>query len=128
MNGGIELESELGQGTKTTFWIPFHKAHVKAGDVALIDSRPIPISPAKIRPERTGSGGLSGKQRLDRNAVRTDMKESLVRTQLHANSMVKSSLDIPTQISAPATQFTGDDASPLAVDRKDIHVLIVEDK
>ncbi len=53
MHGGITLESELGQGTKTTFWIPFHKAHTKANNVPLLN-----LKDGSMRPTR---GGLDGR-------------------------------------------------------------------
>ena len=42
MNGKIELESKLGQGTCARFWLPFKKAQGPSGEDALIDLSSIP--------------------------------------------------------------------------------------
>lgn len=42
MNGEIELESKLGQGTQARFWLPFKKAQGHANEDAVIDLSSIP--------------------------------------------------------------------------------------
>ncbi|KAK3114030.1 hypothetical protein LTR53_008069 [Teratosphaeriaceae sp. CCFEE 6253] len=42
MHGKISLESQLGVGTKATFWIPFHKAPNSGADSPMVDMGSIP--------------------------------------------------------------------------------------
>jgi hypothetical protein len=42
MNGQIELESKLGQGTRARFWLPFKKAQGHSNEDAVIDLSSIP--------------------------------------------------------------------------------------
>lgn len=77
MHGDISLDSQLGHGTKATFWIPFSKAAYREGDAesaVLLDMPPIPdrlqsdysisefsgtgtpTSPTRLGPQRANSG------------------------------------------------------------------------
>ena len=56
MRGEIKLESELGRGTKATFWIPFNKPQFTARNSPLIDLGAIPD---RLQSEMSVSGCAS---------------------------------------------------------------------
>ena len=119
MHGEIKLESELGQGTKTTFWIPFHKAHIEAGDFPLVDLGSAHWS---------ASGESSGRDSVSEDRSRINMAESLGHTPLSSKDMTASDSAVPPRLAKITTKAREDEISSLEIDRKDIHILVVEDK
>ena len=114
MHGEISLTSELGQGTTTTFWIPFNK-------LQSTKRRP-PLSNTNSAPERLWSdvtrrsGCLSAPQSVDgdlRNRTSFSRPNSQNRTSSERTSFEEGSSDEPVQEE---------------IDRNNTHVLIVEDK
>lgn len=61
MGGGIELESELDRGTRTTFWIFFHKPQLRAAVKSQSNLAPIPSS---LEPEPPMTEHRLGQQNL----------------------------------------------------------------
>ena len=114
MHGEISLTSELGQGTTTTFWIPFNKPQSTKRSPPLADKS---SAPERLRSGVTRrSGCLSAPQSVD-----GDLQD-------RASS---SRLDSLTRTSSERTSFEeGSSEEPLQeeIDRKNTHVLIVEDK
>ncbi|KAL9102922.1 MAG: hypothetical protein Q9163_001982 [Psora crenata] len=118
MQGGISLESELGRGTKATFWIPFNKPQFPSGDAPLIDLASIPD---RLRSEMSVSGCPS------------DMRSVSATTSLGA---ILDSAGLPIGNyhqggSGPgsiiASHLLPGDEGAEDIDRKKVHVLVVED-
>ena len=114
MHGEISLTSELGQGTTTTFWIPFNK-------LQSTKRRP-PLADTSSGPERLWadvkrrSGCLSARRSVDgdlQNRTSSSRPNSQTRTNSERTSFEESSSEEPVQEE---------------IDRKNTHVLIVEDK
>ena len=116
MHGEINLESELGRGTKATFWIPFSRPSFTDQASPLIGLDPIP---ARLRSEMSMSGGTSDRHNgtvsppisplPELDGLLVDQKSQ--RNSMHGSSASRSGEDISSE-----------------VDRKNIHVLVVEDK
>ena len=114
MHGEISLTSELGQGTTTTFWIPFNKSQST--------KRSPPIDDTSSAPERLWSdvtrrsGCLSAPQ-----SVVGDLQTRA--SSSHLNSQAQTG-------SEPTSSEEGSSEEPVQeeIDRKNTHVLIVEDK
>lgn len=127
MHGDIKLESELGQGTKTTFRIPFPKAHVDTGDLPLIE-----LGPEPSRPDREGRdsprSGVSNRQSACGDTLRAQLTEILTHTGSLPKNTSVSNLAVPHRDSNTVAVITDNEASIEKLDRKRIHVLVVEDK
>ena len=114
MRGEINLTSELGQGTTTTFWIPFNKPQSTERGSPFTDARPVPES---FRSEMTAYKCHSATQ-----SVNGDLQQNSI-TRSHLNSRTSTGF-------GSMSPKEGSNESPIqeVVDRKDVHVLIVEDK
>ena len=114
MHGEISLTSELGQGTTTTFWIPFNKPQSTNRSLPLADTS---SAPEKLWSDVTRrSGCLSAPQ----SVVEDPQGKASCR---HLNSQTQNG-------SEPTSSEEGSSEEPVQeeVDRKNTHVLIVEDK
>ncbi|KAL6715828.1 hypothetical protein ACLMJK_006789 [Lecanora helva] len=120
MNGEIALESELGQGTKTTFWITFRKAHHETGDLPLVDLGPAPALSTAVTPERSPLGDVD-KRTITEDTLKGQLTDSLAHEQLS----LKSKLVRQRTVSITATAEEG--PSNMQINREDIHILVVED-
>lgn len=98
MHGDINLRSELGQGTTTTFWIPFNKTQATKLDSHMSKNR-----------------YLSAPQNVVENALQNLPSHFIRRTGSGSGAMTPE--EEPVQ--GPVQQ---------EVDRKSVHVLVVEDK
>lgn len=120
MHGRIELESEVGRGTSATFWICFHKPQLKAAVQPPIKSRPIPsrLEPEPSTTERQFRHQNTGDARLNISSVAPNP--------LLANPALDA-YQLFTTIKPPS--HTEEEAlSAHDIDRKKIHILVVEDK
>ena len=114
MHGEIKLKSELGQGTTTTFWIPFNKSQsVKLGS-PLVDIRSVP---EKFRSDLTITGCVS--------APHSIVGDSLPNAAPPQNSRNRTGPGLGATL---PEQGPTDDLVQQEIDRKSVHVLVVEDK
>lgn len=104
MQGGINLKSELSQGTTATFWIPFKKSQSTKLGSPLIDTRPVP------------------------EMFRSDMSIGRCHSGDSAPSIHSSSRTGTGLVEMTPEQDTTEDLVQQGFDRKSVHVLIVEDK
>lgn len=112
MHGEINLRSELGQGTTTTFWIPFNKTQATKLGSPLIDARSVPeMSRSDTSRDRCFS------------APQSVVEDSLQSTPSHFISRSGSGLGAMTPEEGSIQESVQQE-----VDRKSIHVLVVEDK
>ena len=120
MHGEIELESELGRGTSITFWICFHKPQLRVAVQPPIKLRPIPSRP-KLEPSTTERQSRS--QETGDTRLKTS---SLAPNPLLANP----ALDAYQLFTAirPPSRTEEELLSVHDIDRKKIHILVVEDK
>lgn len=105
MHGEINLSSELGRGTTTTFWIPFHKPQSRKRGSPLVDAN---TAPNGYWSDETKSRCLSAPQSLAGDP--------------HQN------LAPPSRTGTGSEPMSSEEGSNEEIDRKNIHVLIVEDK
>ena len=122
MHGEIELHSEIDRGTTTTFWIRFHLPQLKDAVKPLADSKLVPIS---LRPQPLVTEGQYARQS-------TPSEQPQVLPVAPKHPAVVATHDV-RGLSAPLeplpTQgLTEEERRPQIVDRKKIHVLVVEDK
>ena len=114
MHGEISLTSELGQGTTTTFWIPFNKPQST--------DRSLPLADTSSAPERLWSDVTrrSGCPSAPQSVVGDPQNRA---SSTHLNGKTQNS-------SEPTSSEEGSSEEPVQeeVDRKNTHVLIVEDK
>lgn len=128
MNGEIKLESELGRGTKTTFSIPFHKAHVGQGDLPSVGLGSDPATPGRIRANLVVSGEVSDGPSGTGDAWQNLPTELQAQAQSPLESDCVSKTETLRWKPIAVTDTTDREISQHAVDRKSIHVLVVEDK
>ena len=112
MHGDIHLLSELGQGTTTTFWIPFNKPQITKRSLPPVDTRPVPEG---SRADATYPGCRSSTQ-----SVIADMQ--VMAPTAHLDSRTGNGLGpiLDEDLNEKLVQ--------LEVDRKNVHILVVEDK
>ena len=113
MHGEINLLSELGQGTTTTFWIPFNKPQITKRNLPLVDSRPVP---ERFQADETYPGCRSSTQ-----SVIADMQ--VMTPPAIVDSRARDSLG-----PIPLEEVLNEGLVQQEVDRKNVHVLVVEDK
>ena len=129
MGGDIKLESELGQGTTTTFWIDFPKAHVEAGDFRVIDFEPKSLHPSRTRSDLSGPGVVRDRQSVSGDALQFQLPGAPFRARSFPRNSVASDSDVPPPRATAVKPITTDNEVSLdSIDRKDVHVLVVEDK
>ena len=113
MHGEISLTSEIGQGTTTTFWIPFNKPQPTKRSPTLNDASSVP---ERLWSDVTrGSGCLSASQ-----SVVGDPQNRASRS--HLNSQTQNSSE------PNSSENSSEGTVQEEIDRKNTHVLIVEDK
>ncbi len=119
MHGEITLESGLGTGTKATFSIPFNKPQFRSGTSPLVDIGSIP---ERLQSELSVSGCASD----DRgNTTPPQSPFDVAGAALSRRPHRTGSQNVRTPPSGtPADQET----ALTEADRKNIHVLVVEDK
>lgn len=119
MHGQITLESSLGSGTTATFSIPFNKPHFTDQSTPMIDIGSIPN---RLRSELSVSGCAS-----DHDHGSSTPPQSPSETLDGTNPLP------PNQcgdhgLSAPSSVIMDLEMTSPEIDRKNIHVLVVEDK
>ena len=118
MRGQITLDSALGSGTKATFSIPFNKPLFTSGPAPLID---IGSLPDRLQSEMSVSGCPSEHDRGCSTPPQSPLEMLDVNKPLshqYDHRLSASSIALPTDL----------EMNLLESDRKDIHVLVVEDK
>ena len=121
MHGEIHLNSELGRGTKATFWIPFNKPQFTGGSSPLVDLGSIPD---RLMSEMSVSGCASDRLGGSNTPPMSPLGDVLGIPGSHdKNSRCGSGFDTP--LSRDALDL---EPGPQDLDRKGIHVLVVEDK
>ncbi|KAL2041566.1 hypothetical protein N7G274_005948 [Stereocaulon virgatum] len=121
MHGEIELRSEIGRGTTTTFWIRFHLPQLRDAVKPLADSKLVPIS---LRPQFSVTEGQYARQNTSSEQPQTlpvAPKHPAVVAAHHMRGLSAPSESLPTQ------GLTAEEQRPQILDRKKIHVLVVED-
>lgn len=119
MHGQIELTSELGRGTKATFWIPFNRPQFGAGQSPLVDLGAIPD---RLRSEMSVSGCTSDPPNGSPTPPMSP-PDALGVTRSHRKQGPGSML----AHSPPGEKAEGNTIQQ-EIDRKKTHVLVVEDK
>lgn len=114
MHGAIDLKSEFGQGTTAIFWIPFNKSRSAKLGSPLIDTRPLPEA---LRPHRSITGRRSPPQIVVGDALQNAAPPG------HLSNGTGNGLEVVT-----SGKRLGEESVQQEVDRKNIHVLVVEDK
>lgn len=114
MHGRITLESELGRGTKATFWIPFNKPQFTGRTSPLVDLGGIP---ERLQSEMSMSGCPSDIRSVSGTPPMSPLDQAGLSPD-HVPRRQNSTLS--------NTPVSASDTSEL--DRKSIHVLVVEDK
>ena len=114
MHGGISLASELGIGTTTKFWIPFNKPHSTKFSSPDLVARSIP---ERFGSEKSIPGCPSASQSVSGDVAHDETPLSGL------------SGEIGTGVgSVPPVEGPCEDSVQQEVDRKTIHILVVEDK
>ncbi len=112
MRGEIELESELGRGTTTTFWLPFNKTRLKISKSPPVNPGPTTRAQQRDSMESDCAPGLQ----IGSGNVGSEISQSRRR------SILGVGLD-PLPFEPVA-----EDSFASEIDRKSVHVLVVEDK
>ena len=114
MHGDINLTSELGQGTTTTFWIPFNKAQSTKHSPHLVDAT---SAPERLCSNVTKSRCLPNSPSVIGHVLQNVAPPSplISRTGTHSEPM-------------SSGQDSNEEPVQQEIDRKTVHVLIVEDK
>lgn len=114
MHGDINLKSEFGLGTTTTFWIPFNKPRSSTLGSPLRDARPVPGS---FRSDTSIPGCLS-----DAHSVDGDLQQNVAPPD-HLNGRTGTGLG-----PMPPGEDPNEESVQREIDRGHVHVLVVEDK
>lgn len=116
MHGQINLESALDRGTSATFTIPFNKPQFLNRDSTLIDVNSLPT---RLQSDMSVSGCASD----DILNVTPPQSPS------EAPSFARLRQPRPRSIKTPPRTLDSDqEGDPKDLDRKNVHVLVVEDK
>ena len=122
MHGEIELRSEVGRGTTATFWIRFPLPQLRDAVTPLADSKLVPIS---LRPQL-----LVTEDQYERHSTSSEQPQTLPVALKHP-AVVEAhhvrGLSAPLE-ALPTQGLTEEERRPQIVDRKKIHILVVEDK
>ena len=119
MHGDITLDSGLGTGTTATFWIPFNKPQFRNGVSPLVNIASIPD---RLQSELSVSGCASD----DRGSATPPQtpRDAAGSPPSHRHHRSRSQ-----KVRTPPSGTTADQDTTLPeADRKNIHVLVVEDK
>ena len=116
MHGEIALESSLGVGTKAVFSIPFNNPQFRSGSNPLVDIGSIPI---RLQSEMSVSVCTSEQDRTGATPPQSPSNNSKPSNQPQFQKL---------GLSAPSNALPEPEAVLLESDRKNIHVLVVEDK
>lgn len=111
MHGEIGLESVLGQGTTTTFWVPFHRATTLEAS-SLVNIKIDHPTPSSHRSTST-SASVQPVQKIE---------------DIEVLDMHRMNASEPKFIGPPPTEIATQVSSSKEQDRKNIQVLVVEDK
>ena len=114
MHGDINLTSELGQGTTTTFWIPFNKVQSTKHSPHLVD--------AASAPERLCSNVTKSRCLPTPPSV----IGHLLRNVAPPSPLISRTGSYPEPMSSG--QDSNEEPVQQEIDRKTVHILIVEDK
>ena len=109
MHGAIDLKSEFGQGTTAIFWIPFNKSQSAKLGSPLIDTRPLS---EVLRPDTS----ITGRRSPPHIVVGDALQDAALPG--HVSNGTGNDLEA----------VTSENSVRQEVDRKNIHVLVVEDK
>ena len=114
MHGEIDLKSELGRGTTAIFWIPFNKSQsTKLGS---------PPGDTKTVPEAFRSDtSMNGRDSTTQTVVGASLQNAVPPG--HLSSRTGNGLE-----ASNSAECLREDSVQREVDRKSIHVLVVEDK
>ena len=114
MRGGISLDSVLGQGTTASFWIPFNKPQ-------FVSTEKTPVADVRALSERLQSElSISG---CDSDP---DRIKSNPQSPMDTNTLGKAKRSTPRPRPSPVQKTDKENLD--ANERKNMHVLVVEDK
>ena len=122
MYGEIELKSELGRGTKATFWILFNKPQLRGAIKPLADLR---IVPARVQHGSSLTECESARLSISVNPLQTLSVASNNPSSMTAQHSMGPLTTVESALDEPNVE---EEMSPQEVGRKKIHVLVVEDK
>ena len=114
MHGDINLKSELGQGTTTTFCIPFNKSQSTKLASLLVDMRPMQ---QRLESDLSIPGCVSATQSVIGDFPQNPPLPG------HLNSRTGTGLG-----QTPPKESLDEEPIQQEIDRKTVHVLVVEDK
>lgn len=114
MHGAIDLKSKFGQGTTAIFWIPFNKSRSANLGSPLVDTRPVP---EVLRRDTSTTGHRTPPHIVVGDALQNAAPPG------HLSSGTGNGLEVVT----PGI-YLSEESVQQEVDRKNIHVLVVEDK
>lgn len=105
MHGEINLRSELGRGTTTTFWIPFNKPQSRKRNSPLANAN---SAPNRYWSDETKSRCLSAPESVAGNSLQN--------------------VAPPSRTGTGSEPMSSEEGLNEEIDRTSVHVLIVEDK
>lgn len=108
------MKSELGQGTTAIFWIPFNKSHSTRPASPLIDTKPMPQA---FRSDTSMKGRYDTTQIVVGDSLQNAVPPG------HLSSRIGNGLEATN-----GEERLSEDSIQQEVDRKSIHILVVEDK
>ena len=115
MRGGITLDSILGQGTTASFWIPFNKRQYVSDKSRVAD---VKVLSERLQSELSISGCDSDPERVRHTPPQSPMEAGVA----------KSKSPFPPPRPSPIPIQRPNEGTIDATERKNIHVLVVEDK
>lgn len=116
MHGQITLESTLGVGTRASFSIPFHKPQFRGGASPLINLEPIP---PRLQSDLSVSSCASDHGSITPPSISSKTLEKVNDLEKDRRKGHKSPGTLPSSFGAEVLS---------EAERRDIHVLVVEDK
>lgn len=111
MHGDVKLQSQIGVGTKATFWIPFKKAEYLGSNASPL------VSLASI-PDRLQS---------DVSIASSDDRHTppVTPSAIHQSNTPRKSV---SGVTGASTESSAPSDTLAEAERKDFHILVVEDK
>ena len=119
MHGGIDLESEFGHGTTAKFWIPFNKSQSTKPGSPLKDTKPVPEA---VRSDTSIKGRYLTTQIVVGDSLQTAAPPG------HLSGRTGSGRTGNGLEATNSEEHLSEDSVQQEVDRKSVHVLVVEDK